>query len=233
MFLEGKIKKYNTERGFGFIELEGNQADVFFHITDFPKGAGGEPKVGERLKFLIVKDNGKSKAANIARLDLKRSNTHNQFNQDKEVDRVIPPKNLASHKGMIFTIIGLVFIVILMGLVFQKYQVYQQSLKLKTAQLIEKQKKIVEAQRQAIGDLPEVKFSEKTINALKPSLISEFDAPVAENKTTAVSQFRCDGRTHCSQMTSLAEAKFFISNCPDTRMDGNHDGEPCEKQFGR
>jgi len=233
MFLEGKIKKYNTERGFGFIELEGNQADVFFHITDFPKGAGGEPKVGERLKFLIVKDNGKSKAANIARLDLKRSNTHNQFNQDKEVDRVIPPKNPASHKGMIFTIIGLVFIVILMGLVFQKYQVYQQSLKLKTAQLIEKQKKIVEAQRQAIGDLPKVKFSEKTQNALKPSLISEFDAPVAENKTTAVSQFRCDGRTHCSQMTSLAEAKFFISNCPDTRMDGNHDGEPCEKQFGR
>ena len=233
MFLEGKIKKYNTERGFGFIELEGNQADVFFHITDFPKGAGGEPKVGERLKFLIVKDNGKSKAANIARLDLKRSNTHNQFNQDKEVDRVIPPKNHASHKGMIFTIIGVVIIAILMGSVFQKYQVYQQSVKLKTAQLIEKQKKIVEAQRQAIGDLPEVKFSEKTINALKPSLISEFDAPVAENKTTAVSQFRCDGRTHCSQMTSLAEAKFFISNCPDTRMDGNHDGEPCEKQFGR
>ena len=233
MFLEGKIKKYNTERGFGFIELEGNQADVFFHITDFPKGAGGEPKVGERLKFLIVKDNGKSKAANIARLDLKRSNTHNQFNQDKEVDRVIPPKNPASHEGMIFTIIGLVFIVILMGLVFQKYQVYQQSLKLKTAQLIEKQKKIVEAQRQAIGDLPEVKFSEKTINALKPSLISEFDAPVAENKTTAVSQFRCDGRTHCSQMTSLAEAKFFISNCPDTRMDGNHDEKKKKKQFGR
>jgi cell division protein FtsL len=206
---------------------------VFFHITDFPKGAGGEPKVGERLKFLIVKDNGKSKAANISRLDLKRSNTHNQFNQDKEVERVIPPKNRASHKGMIFTIIGVVIIAILMGSVFQKYQVYQQSVKLKTAQLIEKQKKIVEAQRQAIGDLPKVKFSEKTENALKGSSTYEFDTPVVQNKTTSASPFRCDGRTHCSQMTSLAEAKFFISNCPDTRMDGNHDGEPCERQFRR
>ncbi len=228
MFLEGKIKKYNTERGFGFIELEGDQADVFFHITDFPKGGGGEPKVGERLKFLIVKDNGKSKAANISRLDLKRSNTNYQFNQDKEVDRVIPPKNHASHKGMIFTIIGVVIIAILMGSVFQKYQVYQQSVKLKTAQLIEKQKKIVEAQRQAIGDLPKVKFSEKTENALKGGSISEFDTPVAQNKTTSASSFRCDGRQHCSQMSSREEAEFFVRNCPNTKMDGDHDGEPCE-----
>jgi hypothetical protein len=30
----------------------------------------------------------------------------------------------------------------------------------------------------------------------------------------------------------LAEAQFFLKNCPDTKMDGNHDGEPCEQQFG-
>ena len=42
---------------------------------------------------------------------------------------------------------------------------------------------------------------------------------------------RCDGRTHCSEMTSCAEAKWFINNCPGTRMDGNHDGVPCEKQW--
>lgn len=43
--------------------------------------------------------------------------------------------------------------------------------------------------------------------------------------------FRCDGRTHCSQMTSCAEAEYFLRHCPDTRMDGNHDGEPCEQQW--
>ena len=45
------------------------------------------------------------------------------------------------------------------------------------------------------------------------------------------SPYRCDGRQHCSQMTSCAEAKFFLKNCPDPKMDGNHDGVPCEQQW--
>jgi hypothetical protein len=40
--------------------------------------------------------------------------------------------------------------------------------------------------------------------------------------------FRCDGRQHCSQMTSREEAEFFLRNCPDTKMDGDNDGIPCE-----
>jgi len=43
-----------------------------------------------------------------------------------------------------------------------------------------------------------------------------------------VSSFRCDGRVYCSQMTSRAEAEFFLKNCPNTKMDGDHDGVPCE-----
>ena len=40
--------------------------------------------------------------------------------------------------------------------------------------------------------------------------------------------FQCDGRSHCSQMRSLEEARWFVRNCPNTQMDGNNDGEPCE-----
>lgn len=43
--------------------------------------------------------------------------------------------------------------------------------------------------------------------------------------------FKCDGRTHCSQMTSCAEATFFLRNCPGVKMDGNNDGVPCEQQW--
>lgn len=43
--------------------------------------------------------------------------------------------------------------------------------------------------------------------------------------------YRCDGRTHCSQMTSCAEATFFLRNCPGVEMDGDHDGVPCERQW--
>lgn len=44
-------------------------------------------------------------------------------------------------------------------------------------------------------------------------------------------QFQCDGRTHCSQMTSCEEATFFLKNCPGVKMDGDNDGVPCESQW--
>lgn len=43
--------------------------------------------------------------------------------------------------------------------------------------------------------------------------------------------FRCDGRTHCSQMRSCEEATYFLKHCPNTKMDGNGDGVPCERQW--
>jgi len=43
--------------------------------------------------------------------------------------------------------------------------------------------------------------------------------------------FRCDGRVHCSQMTSCAEAKYFLRNCPGAKMDGDRNGIPCEQQW--
>jgi cold shock CspA family protein len=45
------------------------------------------------------------------------------------------------------------------------------------------------------------------------------------------SSFHCDGRTYCSQMTSCAEATFFLQNCPNVEMDGDQDGAPCEQQW--
>lgn len=45
--------------------------------------------------------------------------------------------------------------------------------------------------------------------------------------------FRCDGRTHCSQMRSCAEATYFLQHCPGVKMDGNRDGVPCERQWCR
>ena len=46
-------------------------------------------------------------------------------------------------------------------------------------------------------------------------------------------KFHCDGRQHCSQMRSYEEAKFFLNHCPNTKMDGDRDGVPCERQFNR
>jgi hypothetical protein len=34
-------------------------------------------------------------------------------------------------------------------------------------------------------------------------------------------------------MTSCAEAKNFLQNCPGMKMDGDNDGIPCEAQWCR
>ena len=49
-------------------------------------------------------------------------------------------------------------------------------------------------------------------------------------RATAVDA-RCDGRTHCAQMSSCEEARYFLAHCPDVKMDGNRDGVPCEMQW--
>lgn len=46
-------------------------------------------------------------------------------------------------------------------------------------------------------------------------------------------KFRCDRRIYCSQMHSYEEAKYFLDHCGPVRMDGDGDGIPCERQFGR
>ena len=77
--------------------------------------------------------------------------------------------------------------------------------------------------------------------ARQQSRASAEAAPLWDGATQAVqattmaplvsSSYRCDGRQHCAQMTSCAEAKFFLQNCPATKMDGNGDGVPCEQQW--
>ncbi|WP_198553585.1 MULTISPECIES: excalibur calcium-binding domain-containing protein [unclassified Shewanella] len=55
---------------------------------------------------------------------------------------------------------------------------------------------------------------------------------IEQMKFNPVQNFRCEaGKAHCSQMRSCDEATFYIKNCPGTKMDGDHDGVPCERQW--
>ncbi|WP_339137893.1 MAG: excalibur calcium-binding domain-containing protein [Candidatus Electrothrix sp. GW3-4] len=45
------------------------------------------------------------------------------------------------------------------------------------------------------------------------------------------SKYSCQGKTRCGEMRSCEEAKFYLKHCPGTKMDGDHDGIPCERQW--
>ena len=75
----------------------------------------------------------------------------------------------------------------------------------------------------------ELKAAEKINRA---AAVSAASAKSATSPSMAVNVgFKCDGRKYCSQMTSCAEATYFLSNCAGVKMDGDGNGIPCEKQW--
>lgn len=56
-------------------------------------------------------------------------------------------------------------------------------------------------------------------------------AVFARNAINNQDVYRCEGKKYCSEMTSCSEALFYQENCPGTKMDGDHDGIPCEQQW--
>lgn len=41
-------------------------------------------------------------------------------------------------------------------------------------------------------------------------------------------RYSCDGRPTCKQISSCAEARFYLEECGLTKLDRDHDGIPCE-----
>lgn len=76
------------------------------------------------------------------------------------------------------------------------------------------------------------KYQQNQHSAQLDKVVSEFITQPATSQPKPLSRtYRCDGRQHCSQMTSCEEANYFLRNCPGTKMDGDNDGIPCEKQW--
>ena len=54
-------------------------------------------------------------------------------------------------------------------------------------------------------------------------------APTAAPTSAATSGgFTCAGKRYCREMTSCEEAKFYLTQCGVSSLDGNRDGVPCE-----
>jgi CspA family cold shock protein len=53
------------EKGYGFIQSDGAEQDVFVHINDIQRAGLSTLNVGERVSFDIATERGKTHAANL------------------------------------------------------------------------------------------------------------------------------------------------------------------------
>ncbi|WP_066369177.1 cold-shock protein CspD [Neobacillus fumarioli] len=63
----GKVKWFNNEKGFGFIEVEGGD-DVFVHFSAIQGEGYKTLEEGQEVSFEIVEGNRGPQAANVVKL---------------------------------------------------------------------------------------------------------------------------------------------------------------------
>ena len=61
----GTVKWFNPTKGFGFIQPEGGNTDVFVHITALEKAGLRSLEEGQKVTYDLVTDKGKTSAGNL------------------------------------------------------------------------------------------------------------------------------------------------------------------------
>ena len=206
----GKIVRWHDDKGFGFVNSDDLDKDVFVHISAFPPNSL-RPKVGDDVVFQVgntpkglqvtraryqnqLNDNVSTNAqkGNLY-LELERDDNVSQ-RKDSNVSftkKTYKQSKLPNNKpkGLFSSLFGLLAIACLI------YYGYQN-----------------------LSNRSEYTNSQ----------VSKQTLPSIEQKSVSNTNFKCDGRQHCSQMNSREEAEWFSQNCPDTKMDGDKDGDVCE-----
>jgi len=214
----GVLVRWNDEKGFGFIQPEKNAAqDVFIHISVLKKMAR-KPIVGDSILFQTeVQNDGKRKAviasiegvAVVAASSAPRTNSHSHVQSRNEnfnfnFNNKDKAHDHSPRKSSFNTIIPLLIIVAIVIFGFKQYQEFNEA--------------------PAIDEVPVL-----TNEDIQPMPMYETKV---RTQATATPRFQCEaGKTHCSHMSSCAEATFYIQHCPNIQMDGNGDGIPCERQW--
>jgi cold shock protein len=62
----GTVKWFNTQKGYGFIQPDGGDKDVFVHISAVERSGIGNLKEGQKVSFDLERDpRGKVSACNL------------------------------------------------------------------------------------------------------------------------------------------------------------------------
>ena len=213
MRYQGRIVRWNEERGFGFIvpEQEGTQkgAELFVHITALQTD-GLSPMAGERVSYLMGSGkDGKPRAEQVffpdRPLSLAASHRSSRSESSSSQGRSHTPASTYRRPR----------------------PAYQRRSRWRST--------FVPLLLVALCLFSYSRFSAESVTSAPAIPASSGESSMGlfsgTNASLPTRSYQCDGRQYCSQMTSCEEATWFLQNCPDTKMDGEGDGIPCENQW--
>ena len=206
----GKIVRWHDDKGFGFVKSDDLDKDVFVHISAFPPNSL-RPKVGDDVVFQV--------GNTPKRLQVTRARYQNQLNDNVSTNaqkgnlylELERDDNVSQRKDS--------------NVSFTK-KTYKQS-KLPN----NKPKGLFSSLFGLLAIACLIYYGYQNLSNRSEytnSQVSKQTLPSIEQKSVSNTNFKCDGRQHCSQMNSREEAEWFSQNCPDTKMDGDKDGDVCE-----
>lgn len=208
MRTQGSLIKWNADRGFGFIKARDSGIEVFAHISEFPR-SGRTPQIGDTLHFDIATDQNGRKQAKAVAYDMPLSGaelTPSRI-EGTPAARVPAPRDPPGHR-----------------------RDTRRKPRRESSGLLSKV--IVGSLLLGGAVFGYQKYAALQIPAVDMSQVQNTEIMVAPKTSSASAPtYACDGREHCTQMRSCAEATWFIRHCPNTKMDGDSDGIPCEQQL--
>ncbi|WP_115511396.1 cold shock domain-containing protein [Xanthomonas arboricola] len=214
MRTHGTLTRWNTDRGFGFITPAQPGDDLFVHISAFPRGFE-TPRIGELISFEIEpgKD-GRRQAVRVMRAGAQSAGPgagrQHAAARSRSTRRSLGP--------------GKVMLLLLVAGAGGYAYLNRDTLMPGSAP--------TETASAATARAP-ANRTEPDRAALQSSPARTATAAAGRTSATPAPtpHDSCGGRKHCSQMTSCDDATWVLRNCPDTTMDGDHDGVPCEQQW--
>ena len=61
----GRVKWFDSKKGYGFIKVENSEKDVFLHVSALEKSKLRVLKENQKIQFEIEEEQGKLKAVNL------------------------------------------------------------------------------------------------------------------------------------------------------------------------
>ena len=208
MRLKGKVVKWFDDKGYGFISTGDVGDKVFAHITAFPNGAE-RPNFAEEVTYELMKDaKNRMQAVKILYVNRpKKELTLVNETPNEKYRRIKTPYTTRSgykdNKTSSFRYFLVIILIIVSLMIWSKYHHLLDSLSFVSERNLQIQKNSTD---------------------LKQGLANS-------NNSFEANHFQCKGKTHCGEMASCEEAKFYLKSCSGNISDGDRDGIPCEDQW--